>query len=248
MSTLNKIDKIRNDIKLKIFQNKFQPGELISERKIASLYNVSRGTARKSLIDLQHHGLLSKIPSVGYKVNERKLDPILVENGFKGQLESVYGTDFYNDKLIQLDHKRSEASQDQYRIFGLKDKFIVDAFCSLRTTEDSKPKSLVTYYFPDLVLSSIKNTDINSLNTVLEGLHSQIKRIKAIIKFCKVNNDIVESLEINNSGEIMVQRICLFISNNDEVVYYTKELTNPSESVNVLPSNSIFRKVNGFLE
>ena len=70
----------------------------------------------------------------------------------------------------------------------------------------------------------------------------------ATVKFVKASSTVAETLNLKTSNQTVVKRDCRFIDKNGDIVYYSSEYTVPEQSVNILPSNEIFRKVNGFLE
>ena len=56
------IDRLREDI----CRNHFQPGQPLTEIKIAKSMNVSRGTVREALLQLKDEGLTEFIPHKGF--------------------------------------------------------------------------------------------------------------------------------------------------------------------------------------
>src|SRR5437870_3973235 len=51
-----------------IFYGKLRPGELLTELPLAKKLAVSQSTIREALADLEHHGLVTRIPNRGTEV------------------------------------------------------------------------------------------------------------------------------------------------------------------------------------
>lgn len=248
MATLNKIENVKDDIKLRIFEGKFLPGDLIYERKIAKLYKISRGTARKALIELEKQDLLSIIPSVGYKINKRKVDPILVENGFKKDLESVYGENFEKNRKSNFSYSKIIADQYLESIFDISNESYIICVKYLRLTDDGDIKSIVFYYIPYFLVKTSLPISIETFDTVLDSMNSKIHTIRATVKLISPKKEIQNYLKLEADINKVIKRECRFITKNQKVLFYTVEFTKVNKSVDVLPSNQIFRKVEGFLE
>lgn len=248
MATLNKIENVKNDIKWRIFAGEFLPGDLIYERKIAQLYNISRGTARKALIELQKQNMLTIIPSVGYKISKRKIDPILIENGFKKDLKSVYGENFEKNRKANFVCSKQKANQYLGSILGISNETPIICVKYSRLSDDSDIKSIVFYYFPYQLLENFLPINNEIFDMVLDDLNLQVNKIRATVKLISPEEETKNFLKLEQNINKVVKRECRFITNDKKVLFYSLEYTKADKSVNVLPADQIFRKVEGFLE
>lgn len=248
MSTLNKIDTVKNDIKLRIFKKEILPGQFVSERGIAREYNISRGTARKALIELHNQEIFSIVPSKGYKVNPRRTDPILIENGFDKKIEKVLGKAQSTKISIISKNEDISINKEIRDIFDCENNATFLVFSARRTTQKGNIVSYISYYFPSSIISSFNSKESCDLSSTLASLLPKVHKMLATVKFVKASSTVAETLNLKTSNQTVVKRDCRFIGKNGDIVYYSSEYTVPEQSVNILPSNEIFRKVNGFLE
>lgn len=65
--------QIRKEIEKYIKENDFNDKPIPQEEKLAKIFNVSRGTVRRAILDLVNQGVLYRIPGKGTFVNKRTL-------------------------------------------------------------------------------------------------------------------------------------------------------------------------------
>lgn len=253
MSNISKNENIKNDIKLRIFLKELKPNQTISERKVASFYKVSRGTAREALSKLQMERILSAIPSIGYRINVKSEDPLLVENHYYRTLNSSPKKDnFYSVKNNLSQGILTKESNDNIsKVLNMETKKDLYFFCFYRVDPmiNNKKIGIVYYYFPVCSLFSRKKSVKKKieLTNVLNKYRYKIKKMRAKLNFIKVSKSLALMLQVDKK-QVLLQRICYFFSFNDDVLYYTIEYTLPEKAINILPSLEIAEKVGGFIE
>ena len=79
-------------------------------------------------------------------------------------------------------------------------------------------------------------------------LFRSVNKIRATVKLISPEEETKNFLKLEQNINKVVKRECRFITNDKKVLFYSLEYTKADKSVNVLPSDQIFRKVEGFLE
>lgn len=251
MSKLRKDDLIIKDIKLKIYGNKLKMGSFISERKIAETYAVSRGTARKALESLQNQEILTKIPSIGYRINARRTDTMLaISSSFSSHM-NIYKEGFDKLKVSHISHKWVKDNQEVAKIGRINSdvSFWLLLTLNIRNSMKNKITSFVQYYVPENVNFNIDQYLTTSLSplTFISKDTQHVSKMHTLLKLVQANVSTAKLLNIP-VGATIVQRTCTFTSTQKKVLCIAFEYSLPKNAVSISPANIIFRKVGGFIE
>lgn len=73
-----------------IIQGEYEPDQVINEKKLVTLYGVSRAPVREALIELCNEGILYSIPYYGYKITPLTRDDIHAVQEYRSILECTY--------------------------------------------------------------------------------------------------------------------------------------------------------------
>ena len=76
ITTISTVDVMFEMMQQDIFSEVFKPGARITERELTERYNVSRNTARESIVNLLANGLLIKEPNKGVYVRALSIDDV----------------------------------------------------------------------------------------------------------------------------------------------------------------------------
>lgn len=102
-------DYIYNEIKKRIIDMEYKPGELLNEKKLLEEFNVSRTPIRESLLKLSQKGLITIVPRVGTYVSQ--VDIRIAKNayevkksleGLAAELAAQRASDLEKKKLLDI--------------------------------------------------------------------------------------------------------------------------------------------------
>lgn len=249
MATLGKLEHLIENIRLSIFDGDFQAGSTISERKIAEHYQVSRGTARKALMDLESRGFLRLKKSVGYQVLSRRMDPLVEALSTLGPKLRVYsektGHQYEEVEDISVGHATEEAVRGLRLINS--SSTVVSYKVKRYDTRSEKLITYVEYFFPESEYYHAEQDVTKVPLQILKRSYDKLWKVEAVLKLIEPSKDIFDLLK-SDDNQIVSKRESTYLLKDKSVLCWSAEYMLPEDSVSILPAPTIYKKVGGFIE
>lgn len=210
--------KIENDIKDEINNNKLKEGDLIhSENQLAEIYKVSRMTVRQALNNLVSEGYLYKHKGKGTFVSHRKIEKnIHGVRGFTEEMESL-------GKIVRSEVTKFEVIVPKKEI---ADKLFLNgdekAFYIERVRyADNSPVLYEVLYIPYTMFKDLTKEDmVKSFYSYIEDLSSyKISHCMQTIEALGSDRQISDVLEISKNSPILRIVRNTFLSNGRPFEY-----------------------------
>lgn len=220
ISTISTVDVLFEMMQQDIFSGVFSPGSRITERELTDRYNVSRNTARESIVTLLANGLLIKEPNKGVYVRSLSMDDVRELFNLRFVLESeaikyitasgVIPPELFRlaDQILDLTEKN-----DEYNHISADIRF------HEKLIESSGSRRLMRLYWD--IVSEIKLAMYQSLHYV------PFKKDNALS-----HNELLKAMENNNVNgalNILNNHFSTAIS-NFEIAYAYKDKLNKKEN------------------
>jgi len=180
---ISKREMVYQEIKEHILVGKLKNNTRITERGIAEKFNVTRVPVRESLVQLEQDGLIKKIPSIGYIVEnysaEELEEAILLRFTIECKAVSKAALNATSEDIIEL-RKLNEALKNAGDVGNIEAAIESDRKFHLQMVEASHSKVLKKLY---------------SIISIPVFHHRQTINISNVIKTFKNHNEIIEAIE-----------------------------------------------------
>lgn len=239
---ISKSELCAKDIKFCLFKKK-EPSTkvLLSERKLAQYYNVSRNTIRAALQSLIDENILS-IVNGNYKLSELALDhntrDIL-------KLPCMKETFFHI-----LEQKQIEANKVLSGLFNVPLGTLISVVTYYTSTrfDEVIPYEISRLYFLDKSISLVnsKYSAISPLQLVVQRLNFELKKEEQTLKLGKPNDEACFYLQIKKDDDIINRHSTFTDTQNQKIILNTQ--TIPKYFTITANNKQIYEKVGGFIE
>lgn len=192
MGKISKYADIENDLKDKISNNVYLPGDMIpTEAELCEQYSVSRITVRKALQNLVNCGLLIRKSGTGTFVNASN---IINASGTAQSFtqDMISNNKVPGSKLLEFKLLPARSNPKVADILNLKDTEIFFKIKRLRTGDDL-PIALSYTYVPYSIFSELSEDDLD------ESLYEFVRKNKKGIISKEVNKKTVAAVMPTNS-------------------------------------------------
>lgn len=179
---------IYQELKRRIVQNIYKPGELVREADIAQEFNVSRTPVREVFQNLQHDQLITLIPHRGAQVTYIQLDFFLqvVElkrnlEGFAARLAAKWATEKDIDELTEIAERFRHYQVEKDMVKVLEDDTLFHSITHRigrnQVLNDMlnqlQPHIDRIYFYAEYVTTPMLETFVHDFYRMIEGLKSR---------------------------------------------------------------------------
>lgn len=247
MKNLSKSELVTKDIQLKINSEQIYAETILSERKTAEIYKVSRFVARNALSRLTNLGVVKRVPSVGYVVQNKRSDTIL--NDITDNLRQInidYRTG--SDNECKISHRTFEADKnvasDLHIPLGTK---ILEITKTIQRTQDNYDDFLLAkYQIPTpMLINKPSQTEYSVKSLPIQPIPKD-SLVSVVVSLSSATES--ECNELALTPEQTVVHTHTTVTNPDGTIICTiKQSRNPEHAAFIKPDLEIYRKLGGYI-